>query len=45
MAGTPDDCARKIAELRSVEGLSQLIINVYGQDREFALKALAAGNV
>ena len=42
MAGTPDDCARKIDELRRVEGLSQLIINVYGQDREYALKALGS---
>ena len=40
LVGTPDDCARKIAELREVDGLSQLIVNVYGQDREFALKTL-----
>ncbi len=40
LVGTPDDCARKIAELAEVDGLSQLIVNVYGCDREFALKAL-----
>jgi len=44
LVGTPDDCARKIAELRAVEGLSQLIVNVYGRDREFALNTLAACN-
>ena len=43
LVGTPDDCARKIAELRDVDGLSQLIVNVYGEDREFALKALGGG--
>ena len=43
LVGTPDDCARKIAELRAVGGLSQLIVNVYGGDREFALKALSGG--
>lgn len=40
LVGTPDDCARKIAELEAVEGLSQLIVNVYGPDREFALRTL-----
>ena len=42
LVGTPDDCARKIAELAEVDGLSQLIVNVYGQDREFALKTLGS---
>ena len=42
LVGTPDDCARKIAELRAVDGLSQLIINVYGRGRAFALKALGS---
>lgn len=40
LVGTPDDCAGKIAELEAVEGLSQLIVNVYGPDRDFALKTL-----
>ncbi len=40
LVGTPDDCARKIAELREVDGLGQLIVNVYGAHREFALRAL-----
>ena len=40
LVGTPDDCAAKIAELEAVDGLSQLIVNVYGPDREFALRAL-----
>ena len=40
LVGTPDDCARKIAELEAVEGLSQLIVNVYGAEREFALRTL-----
>ncbi len=44
LVGTPDDCARKIAELRQVDGLSQIIVNIYGEDREFALKALAASS-
>ena len=43
LVGTPDDCARKISELRAVDGLSQLIVNVYGEDREFALRALGGG--
>ena len=42
LAGTPDDCARKIDELRGVDGLSQLIINVYGRNRELALKTLGS---
>lgn len=40
LVGTPDDCAAKIAELEAVDGLGQLIVNVYGADREFALRAL-----
>ncbi len=40
LVGTPGDCARKIAELEAVEGLSQLIVNVYGADRESALRTL-----
>ena len=45
LVGTPDDCARKIAELEAVEGLSQLIVNVYGADREFALRTLGRSAV
>lgn len=40
LVGTPDDCRRKIAELREVDGLSQLIINVYGRDRGNTLETL-----
>ncbi len=43
LVGTPDDCARKIAELRRVDGLSQIIVNVYGEHRESALRALGGG--
>lgn len=40
IVGTPDECVHKMAELNEVSGLSQLIVNVYSQDREFALKVL-----
>ena len=45
LVGTPDDCARKIAELKQVDGLSQLIVNVYGRDRGSALKTLGTISV
>jgi len=38
IVGTPDECVQKVKDVIEVDGVSQLIINIYGKDRGFALK-------